>query len=541
MRTFVRRAVMPSLVISMATMMAAPRALAAPGDITLASTSDAGVKGNDFSYIPSLSADGTKVALPSQATNLDPADTDSFVDIYVKDLASGDITLASTSDAGVKGNGHSDRPGLSNDGMKVAFISNASNLDPADTDGIYDVYLKDLATGDITLASASDAGVKGNGDCFDPSVSDDGIRVAFWCFATNLDPADTDTTADVYVKDLATGDITLASTSDAGVKGSGLGSLDPSLSADGTKVAFFSFDVNLDPGDTDTAFDVYVKDVVTGDITLASASDAGVKGNSSSFSPSLSASGNGVAFASVSTNLDPGDTDINRDVYVKDLVTGDITLASTSDAGVKGNGDSDRPGLSADGTSVTFQSLATSLDPADADTTIDVYVKHLATGDIVLASTSDGGVKGNGDSLMPTASADGTSVTFQSFATNLDPGDTDSTADVYVKELGVAPPEQCTLTGTEANDFLKDTREDDVICGLGGDDTILGLGGDDLLLGGEGRDTLIGGSGDDILRGEGGNDTLIIRDGVRGNDTADGGDGFDRCIIDRGDVVIACP
>ena len=86
---------------------AAP-AVAAPGDITLASTSDTGVKGNGDSTEPSLSADGTKVAFGSSATNLDPADTDSVVvDVYVKDLTTGDITLASTSDTGVKGNGDS--------------------------------------------------------------------------------------------------------------------------------------------------------------------------------------------------------------------------------------------------------------------------------------------------------------------------------------------------------------------------------------------------------------------------------------------------
>ena len=163
------------------------------GDITLASTSDSGVKGNGCSIGPSLSADGTQVAFYSSATNLDPADTDAVQDMYVKDLVTGDITLASTSDTGVKGNSDSFGPSLSTDGTKVAFDSVASNLDPADTDTVVDIYVKDLVTGDITLASTSDTGVKGNGDSFDPSLSADGTKVAFHSVATNLDPADTDT------------------------------------------------------------------------------------------------------------------------------------------------------------------------------------------------------------------------------------------------------------------------------------------------------------------------------------------------------------
>ncbi len=82
-----------------------------------------------------------------------------------------------------------------------------------------------------------------------------------------------------------------------------------------------------------------MKDLVTGEITLVSTSDAGVKGNGTSglrrCPPTVS-----VAFDSYASNLDPGDTDTAPDVYVKDLVTGELTLVSTSDTGVKGNGTS---------------------------------------------------------------------------------------------------------------------------------------------------------------------------------------------------------
>jgi hypothetical protein len=527
------------VILVVASLLCGSVALAQPGNIILASTSDGGAKGNNDSFGASLSADGTKVAFDSIASNLDPGST-GIDDVYVKDLVTGDIILASTSDDGVKGNDFSNAARLSADGTKVAFHSNATNLDPGDTDDVEDVYVKDLTTGNLTLAATSDDGVKGNGFNIFPSLSADGTEVAFHSNATNLDPGDTDTVADVYVKDLTTGDITLASTSDGGVKGNG-SNFAAILSEDGTKVAFVSNATNLDPGDTDTVTDVYVKDLVTGDITLASTSDGGVKGNGTSFAAlSLSADGTKVAFSSIATNLDPADTDAIADVYVKDLVTGDITLASTSDAGLKGSGFSLSWSLSADGTKVGFYSNASNLDPGDPDAVSDVYVKDLVTGDITLASTSDGGAKGNGSSSVASLSADGTKVAFESEATNLDPGDTDTLDDVYVKELGAAPV-ACTITGTERDDSLRGTQGDDVICGLGGNDTLLGLGGDDLLLGGEGNDALRGGSGADTLRGEAGNDHLNARDNLSGNDTADGGQGRDRCRADPGDIVIDCP
>ncbi len=106
--------------------------------------SDTGVKGDYYSNNAALSADGSTVAFDSIAINLDPADSDSSVDVYVKDLVTGDIVLASASDSGVAGNSFSDRPFLSADGGTVAFGSQWTNLSPADTDTLSDIYVKDL-------------------------------------------------------------------------------------------------------------------------------------------------------------------------------------------------------------------------------------------------------------------------------------------------------------------------------------------------------------------------------------------------------------
>jgi hypothetical protein len=326
-----------------------------------------------------LSADGTKVSFTSRATNLKPADTDTIDDVYVKNLSTATLTLVSTSDADVKGDMASLRSSVSDDGARVVFESKATDLDPADNDANTDVYVKDLATGDINLASTSDAGVKGNASSTSPWLSVDGTTVAFDSTATNLDVGDTDGITDVYVKDLTTGDIVLASTSATGIKGDGtIGAASSPLSADGSEVAFSS-QSRLVPGDQDSEVDIYVKNVVTGDITVASASSAGVMANSHSLGGSLADDGTRVAFYSYATNLDPADTDGIIDTYVKDLGSGALILASTDDNGIKGNGISGPPSLSGDGTRVSFDSVATNLDPADVSANGSVYVKDLNT------------------------------------------------------------------------------------------------------------------------------------------------------------------
>jgi hypothetical protein len=414
-----------------------PMAPAGPADLTLASTSDSGVKGNGTSTGASLSGDGTKVAFVSRSTNLDPADTDSVNDVFVKDVVTGDIVLASTSDAGVKGNQDNWEATLSSDGSAVAFWSFATNLDAADSDLQRDVYVKDLVTGDLFLASASDAGVKGNGDSDAPELLSDGTAVAFQSDADNLDPDDVDDTVDVYIKDLTTGDVVLASTSDSGVKGNGYSGF-PSLSGDGTRVAFVSTATNLDPADPDFLGDVYVKDLITGGIVVASTSDAGVKSDDDSAGPSLAAAGTKVAFASKARNFDPADTDTLHDAYVKDLVTGDITLASVPEAGVDAGVALGGVWLAPGGAKVAFDAIG-SLDPADTDNPFDVYVRNLDTGDLTVASTSDTGVKGTKQDLGGPLTADGAAVAFESVSKNLDPGDVDNVSDIYVKHLPSVP------------------------------------------------------------------------------------------------------
>ena len=426
------------VVMAVAIVASASPALAAPGDLRLVSATATGAASDGEALVPSLSGDGSRVAFFSTATNLHPADADDGPDVYVKDVRTGEGILASRTAGGAKASGESRQPAISADGTRVAFFSTATNLHPSGAAG---VYVKDVGTGAVRLASATAAGVPANHGVSGIALSRDGSTVAFSTAATNLDPRDPFADFDVYVKDLDSGRLTLASLSAAGEKRLGLfGSSGASLSADGTRVAFHSDVPGLHPADGDGAADVYVRDLVTGQLVLASTNDLGVKGNQQSAGPSLSGDGRKVSFTSYATNLDPALT-VNglNAIFLKDLATGDLSLVSRNAAGDLILFGVSTPSMSADATRIAFTSPSTNAHPADADHLSDVFVKDLATQHVFLASTSTAGIKGNGDSYPAALSADGTTAAFRSGATNLDPVDTDSASDVYAKQLGDAP------------------------------------------------------------------------------------------------------
>jgi Tol biopolymer transport system component len=362
--------------------------------------------------------------------------------------AAGDNLLVSraTGIEGAKGNGGSLQSSISADGRFVAFESAATNLDPADTDATFDIFVRDTQTSATTLVSRAGGptGRKSDGVCSDPDISGDGRYVAFRCSARTLHPADTDTTFDVFVRDLQANTTTLVSRADgaAGAKGNG-NSVAPSISADGRYVAFESVATNISPADTDATADVFVRDLHANATALVSRAPGvdGVNGNGDSTQPSISSSGRYVAFSSLSTNVHADDLDAAADVFVRDIASNVTTLVSraATAAGVKGDGDSTQPGISPDGRWVAFISTSTNLDAADADAVVDVYVRGLSdrTSTTTLVSRADGpnGVKGDGASATPTISTTGRYVAFSSGATNLDPGDGDAVSDIYSREL----------------------------------------------------------------------------------------------------------
>ena len=436
-----------SLVLGLSALAGAASAAKDDVDLVSRASGPTGAKGKDDSISPAISADGRFVAFDSIASNLDGDATD---DVFVRDLQTNTTTLVSRADgaAGAKGNATSADAAISADGRFVAFDSAASNLDPADGDTSGNVFVRDLQTNTTTLVSraSSAAGTKGDRPSSSPAISADGRFVAFSSAASNLDPADGDTSGNVFVRNLQTNTTTLVSrASGAGGAVGNAGSGDVAISATGRFVAFDSSATNLDPADSDNDTDIFVRDLQTNTTTLVSRAGgvAGAPGNGFSAAPTISADGRFVAFDSFASNLDPADGDATADVFVRDLQAKTTTLVSgaAGPSGAKGDDFSTDAAISADGRFVAFDSAASNLQPVDADSIGNVFVRDLQTGTTTLVSRAVGatGVPANGLSVFPAITRDGRFVVFYSFASNLSPTDGDTSADVFRRDV-LGPP-----------------------------------------------------------------------------------------------------
>jgi Tol biopolymer transport system component len=369
------------VVFSVLIALLASGAVAAPGLTELVSVRNNGKQGDGISgraSAPAASANGLGVAFDSAATNLVGGDTNGAVDVFVRDRASGRTARVSVSSKGKQGDSGSSAPAVSGDGRFVAFSSSATNLVAGDTNARNDIFVHDRTTGETTRVSVAADGTQGDSNSIGtPSISADGRFVAFVSDASNLVPHG-GSIRQAYVKDRSTGAIELVSVDSAGNPAGGFVAASPVLSGDGRFVAFASGASNLVADDTNETTDVFVHDRVSGATVLASVDSAGGQSNDVSFRPDLNADGRFVTFDSAASNLVAGDTNGVPDVFVHDFVTGATERVSVDSAGGEANGQSVGPGIrggsafgariSGDGRLVAFDSIATNLVAGDTNT-----------------------------------------------------------------------------------------------------------------------------------------------------------------------------
>jgi Tol biopolymer transport system component len=147
-----------------------------------------GVQANSNSYSCSLSGDGQSIAFFSDACNLVNDDTNGVKDVFVRDLLLGATQCISVDSNGMQSNGYSSKASISASGRVVAFDSGASNLVGGDTNACTDVFVHDIVTGITTRASGDTSDVQGDRTSHYPSISSDGRFVAFESSATALVP-----------------------------------------------------------------------------------------------------------------------------------------------------------------------------------------------------------------------------------------------------------------------------------------------------------------------------------------------------------------
>lgn len=297
------------------------------------------------------------------------------------------------------------------------------------------------------------------------SLSADGRFAVFHTGGTNLVPGDTNETADVFVRTLASGKIERVSVASDGSQAvgarpdapdSGIGtsivdalSIDGSLSANGRYVSFTSGAVNLVPGDTNGMADVFLHDRKKGTTQIVSVSSGGERGNLGSGSSQISGNGRFVTFTSGSdltpeeTCVVPGVVCASQFVYRRDLKRGTTELVSVTTSGQKAQGATSS--ISHDGRYIVFNSSSTELTgEPEPDQERDVYIRDMREGKTTRVSTPpdeppmysplDGlGSWVSNDS--PAISADGRYVAFQSHAMNLVPNDGNGTGGTLPREL----------------------------------------------------------------------------------------------------------
>lgn len=212
------------------------------------SVSSAGEEGDDVSFDPAISGDGRSVAFISAANTLVPDDTNGESDVFVHDRETGTTMRVSVASDGTESNSFSQNAALNQNGRYVAFRSDADNLVPDDTNGEIDVFVHYRETGTTTRVSVNDAGEQGNGESFGPVLSADGRFLAFSSFAGNLVPDDTNGVADVFVRDLLLGTTTRVNVSSTGEQANGQSVDFIGISADGLVFTFGSAASNLVPG-----------------------------------------------------------------------------------------------------------------------------------------------------------------------------------------------------------------------------------------------------------------------------------------------------
>ncbi|MDP1948879.1 MAG: hypothetical protein Q8L77_15410 [Nitrospirota bacterium] len=199
-------------------------------------------------------------------------------------------------------------------------------------------------------------------------------------------------------------------------------------------VAFQSAEPSVLEGDTNRVTDVFVYDRQTKQTTRVSVNSIGAQASGGSFAPEVTRDGRYVVFESLATNLVPGDTNRQRDVFVHDRQSGKTSRVSVDSAGSQANNFSQSAHLSEDGRYVAFESLASNLVSGDTNGVIDIFVHDRQTKRTTRVSVVSGGAQANNMSVNSLVSADGRYVTFESFATNLSSEKTDGPKQTFVHD-----------------------------------------------------------------------------------------------------------
>jgi len=387
----------------------------------LMSRTPSGSTGDSRSTWSSVSGDGHFVAFESSAKDLVDNDTNGRTDVFVRDRVTHTTVRASIGPNGRQANGSSMLPSISADGRWVSFRSGASNLVAGDTNGVDDIFVHDLHTGETTRVSLDSNGVEANDRPWACTISGDGRLVVFESEATNLVAGDKNSASDVFLHDRVTGTTVRVSLDEQGNE-LPFQSGGSDISANGLWVSFMA-GVQAPSDDDDQPEGSWMRyaryEVATGLVkyffdpyekmggTCITEDGSAIWGNAKHHAP-------------------------DNYWHIAKITESDVDLVTV---GLNPNAYCIVPSVSGDGNRIVFQSPASNLVPDDTNGLQDIFTMDLSTMEVVRVSKriSQGTVQEpNKDSRYPDISLDGRYASYTSVATNLTSNDSNGEDDVFL-------------------------------------------------------------------------------------------------------------
>jgi Tol biopolymer transport system component len=340
----------------------------------------------------SMSSDGRYIAFRSWDDDLVRGDTNGAYDIFVRDIRRRTTTRLLRADGDEIDLG-TFSPSISRNGRYLGFVSRSAHLVAGDTNGKFDVFVRDRRRGTTRLISRGFDGRPAKNDSYMTAISANGRYIAYTSPASNIARRDTNRRVDVFVYDRVAGKTVWSTVGSTGGQ-AGLihhrGADGPSISANGRFVAFASNAANFVQGDSNGRRDIFVRDLRGGTTQRVSVASGGrqvcvgrlaYRGATCHLGGTISPDGRFLAFTSAAPDLVPGDTNQVDDVFVHDTRTLITTRASVTASGGEiclGRRDevcSDAPSLSAGGRFVVFNSFAADVVAGDTNSARDVFVR----------------------------------------------------------------------------------------------------------------------------------------------------------------------
>jgi Ca2+-binding RTX toxin-like protein len=478
---------------------------------------------------PVISADGRTVVFTTSGA-LAGNDYNNTYDVYMKDLQTGVITRLSQSATDVSANDTTLLLSVFDNGSKVLMVTDATNLTSEHApDGGF--YIKDVNTGAVTRVSF------GNSEfaVSNALVSENGQTMAFTSTASNHVPGDTNGVADVFVRDMTSGGLTRISVTATGAQANGSSKL-LQVSADGTKVLFQSDATNLVTGYS-TPGALYIKDLTTGGIVRVSDTLTGTQPNAAISNVAANDDLSDIYYSSLATNI--GGDGMGYNVYLREINDGAETSSNDTLFGYEGM-DELYGGAGADvldggadddllegGAGIDWLYGGYGNDELNSGDDTDALFGGLGNDTLRGGAGGDSLDGEEGDDVL--YGEDGLDWLYGGAGADQLYGGAETDALFGGDGNDI-------MYGGDGGDSMNGGLDDDQMFGEGGVDWLYGGAGDDVLNGGDETDALFGEDGNDILRGGAVGDSL---DGGNGNDRLEGGLGIDTMSGGAGADVFA--